>query len=195
VAAWEKANDIRDGLVQTISEMTATTPEGWRALAEAADNAAAHDGPFGEHAAAMIFVMQCSLLGKRKRIRDQALRMAEPAARDLRMPAAPATPPVRATNVEIVSPKADAAITPPSPPPVRKPCKSSASKKIVDEFRFACERAFAPDAPLPTTIPIKIREHEAMAAANDGTWESLAAWLHIIETSALAGLGRLHATA
>jgi hypothetical protein len=65
------------GPMQAISNMTATTPEGWRALAAAADHAAELDN--AGHAAELIFVMQRSLLGKRKRIREQPPRVGEPA--------------------------------------------------------------------------------------------------------------------
>jgi len=194
-AAWENVNAVRKELVQAISGMTATTPEGWRALAEAADDAAAHDGPFGNHAAAMIFVMQCSLLGKRKRLRGQEMRMLLPASDALRAPAASAIPSVPAKNMETFSPKADSATTPTSNAPVPESYKASGSKKIAGRFRVACDRAFAGDAHPPSSLPAKIREHEEVASASDSTWESLAAWLHIMDTSASSGLGRLYATA
>jgi len=185
-AASESLNEVRNALMRAISTMTATTPEDWRALAAAADNAAAHDGACGDHAAAMIFVMQCSLLGKRKRIREQTQHVADPSSLSPLIPA----PPPQETPI----PEKNSVITAPSPPPLPEPDKPSASKKIVDQFRLACERAFAAQ-PAPATLPEKIRQHEAMAALHDPSWASLAAWLHIMESSPAPGLGRLHATA
>jgi len=71
------AGDDDAGAMQDICGMTATTPEGWRALAAAADHAAGMKG--GSDAAALIFAMQRSLLSKRKRIRGETPGFAEPA--------------------------------------------------------------------------------------------------------------------
>jgi hypothetical protein len=68
--------DEDNGGLTAISRMTATTPAGWYAIAAAADRAAdcENDG----HMAELIFVMQRSLLGKRKRILDLPPRLVEP---------------------------------------------------------------------------------------------------------------------
>ncbi len=65
------------GAIQFIATMTASSPAGWHALAAAADHAA--DDGNDSDAAELIFAMQRSLLGKRRRAGNQPFR-AEPLA-------------------------------------------------------------------------------------------------------------------
>lgn len=197
-AAGETLDDIRNALIQVISTTTVKTPEGWRALAAAADNAA-QDGACDHHAAAMIFVMQCSLLGKRKEIRHQARPIGEravPGFDSVRAPAARGLPPVsQRVKTDAVSGNAGAETE--STGGSRAPAwdQPDASAQFVDDCRRACQCSFAPAAPPLAALPATIRFHETMSVSNDVAWESLAAWIHIMDNSLAPGLGRLHATA
>lgn len=144
--------DDDGGLVQTISKLTATTPEGWRALAGAADHAAAMDND--RHAAELIFVMQRSLLGKRKRIRDQPPRVVAPAN---------ANQPL-AFNIAL-NPKNDSAM------------HELTTAEIAESWCTEKPAAAPALTKTPSRLAAKIQMRQAMAEEVFGDWKPAAAYL------------------